>query len=81
MDQNKIASAEQSALRLIVDERPPLATKIYLLGAAGVGFIGQWYAESNVVAWSPLPRLTVEQKTRLRTLMAEGIDVTQPRTK
>lgn len=69
---------ECPSVRLVVDERPPLATKIWMIGAAGVGFAGHWHPEITAVGWSPLPKLTPAQKARLRQLVADGVDVTQP---
>lgn len=71
-------SEEQPAIRLVVDERPPTGAKVWMIGAAGTGFVGSWHPEYQVVGWCPLPKMTVEQKTRLRQLMAEGIDITKP---
>lgn len=54
--------------RLIVDEPPPLATKIWLITEYGTGFAGQYYKECGAVAWCPLPKLTPEQKARLKEM-------------
>lgn len=64
------------ACRLIVDEAPPFATKVWLVTAYGRGFAGEWYRECGAVAWAPLPKLTTEQKARISALTALGIDTT-----
>ena len=68
--------------RLICDEKPPLNTKIWLITEWGTGFAGNWYKECNAVAWSPLPKLTDEQKRRLKEMkkMASGRIGLQPAT-
>jgi hypothetical protein len=53
--------------RLIEDEKPPLATKIWLITKYGNGYAGTYdKTDPLVVAWCPLPKLTPEQKTRIR---------------
>jgi hypothetical protein len=53
--------------RLIEDEKPPLATKIWLISKYGNGYAGCWdKTDKTIVAWSPLPKLTPEQKQRIR---------------
>lgn len=67
--------------RLICDEKPPLNTKIWLITEWGTGFAGNWYKECNAVAWSPLPKLTDEQKRRLKEMkMASSRSGLQPAT-
>ena len=65
------------ACRLIVDELPPFATKVWLVTAYGRGFAGEWYRECGAVAWAPLPKLTAEQKARLAALQADGQNITK----
>lgn len=65
-------------LRLIVDEAPPLATKLWLVTQFGHGFSGPYHPEHGVVAWSPLPKFSAEQKQRLQDMVAAGIDPTKP---
>ena len=64
--------------RLIVDEPAPLATKIWLISEHGTGFDGHWYPECGAVAWCPLPKLTLEQKQRLKDMRQAGVDATKP---
>ena len=52
-------------LEFVVDERPPIATKVYMVSRYGIGIIGDWRPEYQMVAWSPLPKFTKEQKKRL----------------
>lgn len=51
-------------LRFVIDERPPLATKIYMVSVFGNGFIGDWRPEYQIVAWAYLPKYSKEQKER-----------------
>lgn len=52
--------------RLIVDEKPPIATRIWLITKYGAGYAGIYDKhDMTVVAWSPLPKLTPKQKQRL----------------
>lgn len=67
----------QPACRLIVDEMPPYATKVWLISAYGRGFSGEYYRECNAVAWAPLPKLSAEQKARIAQLQKDGVDCTR----
>lgn len=61
---------ERPVCRLIEDVKPPLATKIWLITKYGNGYAGTYNKEDDtVVAWSPLPKLTVSQKHRLKLLV------------
>lgn len=52
--------------RLIVDEKPPLATKVWLVTKYGNGYAGCYdKTDPTIVAWCPLPKLSPEQKRRL----------------
>lgn len=51
--------------RLIIDELPPLATKVWLITKWYTGFAGTYHPEYDIVAWAPLPKLTKEQKDRI----------------
>lgn len=62
-------------LKLIIDERPPRGQKIYGITYAGVGVLTDYLPEYRLIAWMPLPKLTKEQKVRLRTLQAQGISI------
>ena len=35
---------------------PPLGRKLLLLTSGGVAVIGDWMRDSNLIAWSPLPK-------------------------
>lgn len=48
--------------RLIVDELPPLNTKLIFLNEYGHAIISDYHREYGFVAWCPLPKLTTEQK-------------------
>jgi hypothetical protein len=54
--------------RLIIDEPAPRATRLWLITEYGTGYAGNWYPECGAVAWCPLPKLTPEQKERLKAL-------------
>lgn len=61
---------ERPVCRLIIDEKPPMATKIWLITKFGNGYAGTYNKEDDtVVAWSPLPKLTASQKHRLKLLV------------
>ena len=38
------------------EEPAPRGVKLLLLTSGGVAVIGEWSTNSNLVAWSPLPR-------------------------
>lgn len=60
--------------RLIEDEKPPLATKIWLITKYGNGYAGMWDKnDTTIYAWCPLPKLTPEQKRRLLAMEAANI--------
>jgi hypothetical protein len=66
---------ERPAVRLIVDELPPIATKIWLITKYGNGYAGTYdKTDRLVVAWAPLPKLAPDQKRRLRAMEAAGVD-------
>jgi hypothetical protein len=52
--------------RLVMDEAPPRGVKLYLISESGPGFLGQYHPEMQIIAWCPLPKLTENQKDRLR---------------
>ena len=64
------------ALRLIVDELPPVNKNLWLVSRQGIGYKGPWRPGEGVIAWCPLPDFTLEQKTRLDCLRQVGIDLT-----
>lgn len=60
--------------RLIEDEKPPLATKVWLITKYGNGYAGMWDKnDTTIYAWCPLPKLTPEQKRRLLAMDAANI--------
>jgi len=69
--------ADEPACRLVVDHPPPLGTRIWLISETGNGCARHWHADSQIVAWAPLPKLTLAQRVRLAKLRATGVDVTQ----
>lgn len=63
-------------LKLVVDEVPPLGTKIWMVTEFGTGFAGDYHPAFHVVAWCGLPKLTPDQKKRLQAMRTSGIDPT-----
>ena len=52
---------------LIAYKLPPAATDVWLITRYGTGYRGRYDAQNtDVVAWCALPKLTDEQKERLR---------------
>ena len=64
-------------LRLVIDEAPPLGTKIWLVNVWGTGVDGQFYEGGKFIAWAPLPKFSPEQKARIEALQQAGVDLTQ----
>lgn len=62
----RYASELRPEYRLVQDENPPLGTKLLLLCPTGVAVIGHFEEGLGYLAWAPLPKLTAEQKERLR---------------
>lgn len=60
--------------RLVVDEKPPIGKKIWMITRYGHGFAGEYHKEYQVTAWCPLPKMTPEQKRRLAGMDAAGVD-------
>ena len=58
--------------RLVMDEPAPVGTRIWLITEFGTGYAGMWHPECGAVAWCPLPKITDEQKCRLRAMRASG---------
>jgi hypothetical protein len=77
MDPPKYLAEVRPELRLIVDELPPLGTKVWLVDRFGNGFAGQYHPEYQVQAWAPLPKFTPEQKRRLLSIEGAGLDATK----
>lgn len=65
-------------LRMVVDELPPLGTKLYLVDSHGNGFLGPYHPEYGIVYWAHLPKRSAEQKRREMALIAAGVDLTKP---
>lgn len=68
MYENKPLTEVAPVCRLCVDQLPPLGEQVWLITKYGAGFRGLYHPEYEVVAWAPLPKLTKEQKQRLREL-------------
>jgi len=76
MNNNKYLSELRPELKLIVDQLPPMGTKIWMVSEHGCGFSGDYHPGFGVVAWCGLPKLTPEQKKRLRGMKESGINPT-----
>lgn len=76
MDSTRYIAELRPEFRLIVDEVPPLGTKLWMVTRHGAGFAGAYHPEYGVIAWCPLPKLTPEQKRRLRGMKDADIDPT-----
>lgn len=64
--------------RLLMDEKPPIATKIWLITKYGNGYAGMYDKnDPTIVAWCPLPKLSPDDKRRLMAAEAAGLDLTQ----
>jgi hypothetical protein len=63
---------------MVIDEPPPLGTKLYLVDQHGNGFLGPWHPEYGIVYWAHLPKRSPEQKRREMALKAAGVDITRP---
>jgi hypothetical protein len=62
--------------RLIVDEKPPIGHKIWLITKYGNGYAGTYdKTDPTIYAWCPLPKLTPEQKRRLMAMDAADMPV------
>ena len=60
--------------RLISEETPPIATKLWIITIYGNGYAGTYDKNDKTqFAWCPLPKLTPEQKRHLMALQAAGI--------
>lgn len=63
---------------MLIDEMPPLGTKLYLVDNFGHGFLGPYHPEYKIVYWAHLPKRSPEQKCREIALRAAGVDLTKP---
>jgi len=69
MYETKPLTEIEPSCRLIVDELPPLGQQVWLISKFGTGYKGVYTPPDDyIVAWSPLPALTKEQKIRLREM-------------
>ena len=77
MYETKPLSEVRPACHLIVDGKPP-TERVWLINRYGAGCQGYWYPDGGFVAWSPLPKMTKEQKAKLDELEKQGVDLTEP---
>lgn len=77
MDAPRYCAELRPELRLVVDELPPYATKVWLVTKYGGGYAGAYHPENGVIAWGPLPKFTAEQKRRLLEMETAGVDPTK----
>ena len=66
MYERPVLTADEPKLKLVMDEKPPMGTKIYMVSEFGNGFIGDYHPELGVVAWAALPKLGAEQRKRIQ---------------
>ncbi len=78
MHEHRPLSEVTPECRLIVDGLPPLGKRVWLISRHGAGFVGQYHPEYEVVAWSPLPKLQPNQKTRMAELTKAGVNLALP---
>jgi len=65
--------------RLIVDEKPHIGHKVWLITKYGNGYAGTYdKTDPTIVAWCPLPKLSPEDKRRLMAMEAAGINPASP---
>lgn len=51
----------------MIDEKPPIGTRVYMISQYGAGCIGTWNKEmTDIVAWAYLPKMSRGQKERLK---------------
>jgi len=60
-----VLTADEPKLKLVMDEKPPMACKIYMVSEYGTGVIGDYHPELGIVAWAELPKLSKEQRKRI----------------
>lgn len=65
MHERQPITAENPKLTLVMDQKPPMGSRIYMVSEYGAGFIGEYHPELGVVAWCPLPKLSQEDRQRL----------------
>ena len=68
MYETKPMTEERPSCRLCADELPPTGEQVWLITKYGNGFRGLYHPEYEIVAWSPVPKLTNNQKARLREM-------------
>jgi len=66
MYERPVLTADEPKLKLVMDEKPPMGCKLYMVSEFGAGFIGDYHPELGVIAWSELPKLSKEQKKRIQ---------------
>jgi len=66
MYERPVLTADEPKLKLVMDEKPPMGVKIYMVSEFGAGFIGDYHPELGVIAWSELPKLSKNDKLRLQ---------------
>lgn len=57
---NMPAAAGQAYWRYPEYQPPPRGVKLLLLTSGGIACLGDWRDDSNLVAWSPLPRIKTD---------------------
>jgi hypothetical protein len=78
MEPMAVLKEHHPGARFVIDERPPIGKRIWMVTQWGNGFAGDYNPEYKVVWWSYLPALTPEQSRRKMALGAAGVDLTTP---
>lgn len=71
MYEKKPLSEVKPECRLVWEHKPPIGKRLWLITKYGTGFAGDYHPEWGVVAWSPLPKLTEEQKVKIQDYINE----------
>ena len=66
MYERPVLTADEPKLKLVMDEKPPMGVKVYMVSEYGTGFLGDYHPELGVVAWAELPKLSKEQRQRIQ---------------
>jgi len=72
----RVATARVSEWLDPEDEPPPKGTKLMLLTKYGIAVFGHWMDGMDLVAWSPMPKVT-SQKIRDRMDLSWGTGTTK----
>jgi len=66
MYERPVLTADEPKLKLVMDEKPPMACKLYMVSIYGTGILGDYHPELQIVGWMELPKLSKDQRRRLK---------------